>query len=202
MKSSIALLTASLTLAVGGAARASDWQIDTAHTTAQFSVRHMMVSTVRGQFEKVSGTVTLDDADPTRSTIEVVIDAATINTREPKRDAHLKSPDFFDVAKNPTITFKSTRIEKAGKGYKATGDLTMHGVTHPVTLLVEALAPAVKAPWGPMVRGVAASGKLSRKEWGLNWNKALEAGGVMVSDEVQLQIDAELVAKAPASAAK
>jgi polyisoprenoid-binding protein YceI len=184
------------TLAVGAGAHAGEWQIDPAHTTAQFSVKHMMVATVRGQFQKVTGTINLDDKDATHSTIEVTIDAASIDTREPKRDGHLKSPDFFDVAKFPNITFKSTKIERSGKDlYKVTGDLTMHGVTHPVTLTVEGPTAPLKNPWGQQVRGVSASGKINRKDWGLTWNKALEAGGVLVGEEVTLQIDAELDAK-------
>ena len=198
-------LTLSLTLAgvlAGSAAFASEWEIDTPHTTAEFSVKHMMVTTVRGTFNKVNGTVNLDDKDPTRSKVELTIDAATIDTHEPKRDAHLKSPDFFDVAKYPTITFKSTKIDKAGKGkFKVTGDLTMHGVTKPVTLAVEGPTAAQKNLMGKTVRGVVATGKLNRKDWGLNWNKALEAGGVLVGEEVQLQVDAELVQKAAAPAA-
>jgi polyisoprenoid-binding protein YceI len=187
----------SLVLALGGGARANEWQIDPAHTTAEFSVKHMMVSTVRGFFQKVSGTVDLDDKDPTRSKVDVTIDAASVDTREPKRDAHLRSPDFFDVAKFPNITFKSTKVEKAGGQLRVIGDLTMRGQTHPVTLLVEGPTPAMKAPWGAQSRGVSATGKLSRKEWGLNWNKAIEAGGVLVSDEVQLTIDAELIVRPP-----
>ncbi len=184
-----------------GSARAADWDLDGSHVTAQFSVRHMMVSTVRGQFDKVTGTAKVDDADLVHSSIDLSIDVNSINTREPKRDAHLKSPDFFDSAKNPTITFKSTKIEKAGKNkFKVTGDLTMHGATHPVTLATE-LTPAVKDPWGMTRRGVSATGKLSRKDWGLTWNKALDAGGMVLSDEVTLSFDAELVAKAaPAKA--
>jgi polyisoprenoid-binding protein YceI len=162
-----------------------------------------MLSTVRGAFEKVSGTLELDDKDVTKSKLEVVIDAASINTREPKRDAHLKSPDFFDVAKTPTITFKSTKIEKGERGkLKVSGDLTMRGQTHPVTLTVDSFTAPMKNPWGIPVRGVSATGKLSRKDWGLTWNKTLEAGGVLVSDEIELQIDAELDGKAPQSAAK
>jgi polyisoprenoid-binding protein YceI len=196
------LLSATLLSAtVGGIAHAGEWDVDPTHSSATFSVKHMMVSTVRGEFEKVSGTVNLDDAAPTKSTVEVVIDATTINTRNAQRDAHLKSPDFFDAAKFPTLTFKSTKIEKAGKGkYKVTGDLTMHGVTKPLTLEVEGPTAAVKDMMGRQVRGVSAKGKLSRKEWGLTWNKALEAGSVVVGDEIQIQLDAELVAKAAAPA--
>jgi polyisoprenoid-binding protein YceI len=186
-----------LLLLSGGSALAGEWELDASHTTVQFNVKHMMVTNVHGQFQKASGTVSLDERDPTHSTIEVTIDPASVDTREPKRDAHLRSPDFFDVAKYPTITFKSTRVEKADGGrLKATGDLTLHGVTKAVTLLVEPISAAVKNPWGMLVRGVSASGKLSRKDFGLTWNKALDAGGVLVGDEVQLQIDAELVAKA------
>ena len=190
MKSS--LLAVAVAFSLGGTALASEWDIDTAHTTAQFSVRHMMVSTVRGVFDKVSGVVHLDDADLTKSSVDVTIDAGTVNTRNPKRDGHLKSPDFFDVAKHPTITFKSTKIEKgAGAKFKVTGDLNIRGVSHPVTLTVEGPTAAMKTPWGGSVRGVSASGTINRKDWGLTWNKALEAGGVVVGDEVQLQIDAE-----------
>ena len=184
-------------------AEASEWQLDPAHSAAQFSVKHMMVSTVRGQFHKVSGTVNLDEKDVTKSTVEVTIDAASIDTREPKRDGHLKSPDFFDVAKHPNITFKSTKVEKAGKNkLKVTGDLTMRGETHPVVLAVEGPTAPIKSPMGGLARGVTATGKVNRKQWGLNWNKTLETGGVLVSDEVQLQIDAELLPKETAAAQK
>ena len=173
---------------------AATYSIDPSHTTAGFGVRHMMVSTTHGQFAKVAGTVQIDDADVSRSKIDVSIDAASVDTRDEKRDAHLKSADFFDVAKYPTITFKSTRVEKAEAGkLRAIGDLTIHGVTKPVTLTVESLTPASKTPWGTTVRGATASGKISRKDFGLTWNKALETGGVVVGDEVELSIDAELV---------
>ena len=191
--------------AASSAARASEWSIDPTHTTAEFSVRHMMVTELKGQFGKVTGTLDLDDKDPTRSKVDVTVDAATIDTHEAKRDAHLKSPDFFDVAKHPTLTFKSTKIAKAGKtGFKVTGDLTMRGVTKPVVLDVEGPSAAVKSPMGQMIRGVRVTGKISRKDWGLNWNKALEAGGFLVGDDVKIEVDAELSEKAPpaASAAK
>ena len=159
-------LLASLTAA--GAAHASEWEVDPAHTTATFAVRHLMVSTVKGSFEKVNGTVSLDEANPARSKIEIVIDAGSINTRNEQRDGHLKSPDFFDVAKNPKIEFKATKIEKAGKDrFKVAGDLTMRGVTRPVTLDVEGPTPPVKDMMGRVVRGVVARGKLNRKDWGL-----------------------------------
>lgn len=188
-----ALLTTAAALSVTLPAAAGDWAIDSSHVTAQFSVRHMMVSTVRGQFEKVTGTVKLDEADLTKSVVDVTIDAASIDTREPKRDEHLRSPDFFDVKKFPALTFKSTKIEKAGAGkFKVTGDLTIRGVTKSVVLAVEGPGAAQKNPWGGLVRGVTATAKINRKDFGLTWNKALEAGGVLVGEEVEILIDAEL----------
>jgi polyisoprenoid-binding protein YceI len=189
-------------------ALASTWEIDPPHSTVEFSVRHMMVTTVKGQFQKVKGTVELDEKDATKSTVEVSIETASIDTREAKRDAHLKSPDFFDAAKFPALIFKSTKIEKAAKSkFKVTGDLTMHGVTKPVVLMVEGPSASIKDPYGRTVRGVMATGKLDRKDWGMSWNKALDAGGMVVSDEVKLEINAELVEKPaavpePAAAAK
>lgn len=178
-------------------ARAGDpttWEIDPTHTSAEFSVRHMMVTNVKGHFGKITGEVVLDDKDPKNSSAIVQIDASTIDTREPKRDTHLKSPDFFDVAKYPTITFKSTKVEKAGKGkFKMIGDLTMHGVTKPVTLNVDGPTPNVNDIMGGISRGASITGKLDRKEWGLTWNKPLAAaGGVLVGDEVGLDIEVEL----------
>jgi len=202
---SLSLLALAAT-ALAGSAHASTWEIDPSHTTATFSVKHMMVTNVKGQFGKVTGEVNLDDKDPTKSTAKVEIDAKTIDTREPKRDAHLKSPDFFDVEKHPTITFTSSAIKKEGKEkYKMTGDLTMRGVTKPVTLSVET-TPEVKDIMGGQTRGAHVTGKINRKDWGLNWNKALEAGGVLVGDEVALDIDVEMHKKveqpaAPAAAA-
>lgn len=176
----------------------SEWDIDSAHSAAHFSVRHLMVSTVRGQFKTVTGSVVLDEGDLTRSHVQVEVEAASIETGEPKRDGHLMSPDFFDVAKFPKLSFRSTRIERTGEEFKVTGDLTMHGVTHPVTLTVDSLSGSTKDPYGRVIRGVSAHGKLNRKDWGLGWNAPLETGGVLVGEEVKLQIDAELVAKKPA----
>jgi polyisoprenoid-binding protein YceI len=181
-------------------ATAAEWEIDSAHTSAQFSVKHLMVSTVRGHFRKVTGTVVFDDADLTRSSVQVEIDASSLETGEPKRDGHLRSADFFDVEKFPKLTFRSTRIARAGSEFTVTGDLTMHGVTRPVTLTAEAPSAPMKDPYGRVVRGVSATGKLNRKDWDLGWNAALETGGVLVGEEVKLQIDAELVAKAPPKA--
>jgi polyisoprenoid-binding protein YceI len=181
--------------AASTAAQTTPWDIDPAHSAAHFSVRHLMVSTVRGQFRKVAGTVALDEVDLTRSRIEVEIDAASVSTGDDKRDAHLRSSDFFDVEKFPTLTFRSTRIERAGEGFTVVGDLTLHGFSRPVTLAVDAISAPMKNPYGKRVRGVSATGKLNRKDWDLGWNAALEAGGVLVGDEVKLQIDAELVAR-------
>jgi len=190
-------------------AQAGTWEVDPVHTAIEFSVRHMMVSTVKGQFEKVKGTLELDDKDVTKSTVEVTIDLASVNTHEPKRDTHLKSPDFFDVAKFPTATFKSTKVQKAGKNkLKVTGDLTLHGVTKPVVLDVEGPTPAFKTPYGTMVRGVHATAKIDRKDFAISWNTVLDNGGLGVGNEVSLELNAELsektvpAAPAPAPAAK
>jgi len=205
---SLLATSASLVLLSPTSASAGTWDIDPAHSTVEFSVRHMMVTTIKGQFQKVKGTVELDDKDASKSTVDVSIDTASIDTREQKRDAHLKSADFFDAAKFPAITFKSTKVEKAGKGkLKVTGDLTMHGVSKPLVLMVEGPSASVKDPFGRTVRGVMAIGKLDRKDWGMTWNKALDTGGFMVSDEVKLEINAELAERAatlpePAAAAK
>lgn len=169
------------------------YQIDPAHTSVHFSVRHMMVSNVRGEFGKVSGTVRFDPDNPANSTVEATIDASSIATRDEQRDGHLKSADFLDVEKFPTITFQSTKIELHSGGAKLTGNLTIHGVTHEITLDVEGLTPELKDPWGKLRIGASATGKLSRKDFGLNWNAALETGGVLVGDEVKITIDVEVV---------
>jgi polyisoprenoid-binding protein YceI len=167
----------------------------------EFSVRHMMVSTVKGRFEKIKGTVELDDKDVTKSTVEVTIDLGSVNTNEPKRDTHLKSPDFFDVAKFPTATFKSTRVQKAGKNkLKVTGELSLHGVSKPVVLEVEGPTDAFKTPFGTTVRGVHATGKIDRKDFEIGWNKVLDNGGVVVGNEVSLELNAELTEKVAAPA--
>lgn len=178
-------------LAAAVAALGADYKIDSSHSSAGFSVKHMMVSNVKGQFSKVTGTISYDEARPEATVVEASVDVTTINTNEPKRDAHLKSPDFFDVEKFPTMTFKSKKAAKDGRGLLLTGDLTMHGVTKEVTLDVE-VSPEVKGMRpGVLVRGANATAKLSRKEFGLNWNRAIEAGGVVVGDEVLITIDIE-----------
>ena len=203
MRNRIAASALVAALALPSLAVASDWDIDPSHSQANFTVRHLMVSNVRGDFGKVTGTIKLDDKDVTRSSVDATIDVASISTRDSKRDEHLKSPDFFDVAKYPTITFKSKKVTKAGSGkLKVTGDLTMHGVTKEVTLDVEGPAKEAKDPWGNTRSGFAATTKLNRKDFGLGWNKVLETGGVAVGEEVTILLDLELTKKAPAAAAK
>ena len=177
------------------------WQIDTAHSAAEFAVRHMMISTVKGHFAEVSGTVVIDEANPGASTVTVSIPVASIDTRDPKRDAHLKSADFFDAEKFPTITFVSTRVigSIAGES-KLVGNLTMHGVTREVTLDVEA-AGRGKDPWGGQVAGFSARTKINRKDFGLEWNVALETGGVLVGEEVKISLEVEVKQLVPAAVA-
>lgn len=199
------LILGSILVAVGvvsgGSVRASEWSVDGSHSSAQFTVRHMMVTDVRGSFNKVEGTVNLDDKDLTKSTVNIDIDVASVDTRDAKRDEHLKSPDFFDAAKNPKITFKSTGIKKVGKGkFKVTGDLTMRGVTKVESFDVVGPTDSIKNPWGMVVRGVSVSGKVNRKNYGVSWNTALDSGGLVVGDEVKIQVDMEIVEKVAAPA--
>jgi len=183
-------------------AQARIWRIDTPHTSAQFAVTHMMVSTVRGSFTKTTGTVTWDGKDFSSAVVDAVIDAASIDTRVQQRDDHLRSADFFDVAKYPTLTFKSTKIESVGpKKLRMTGDLTMHGVTKSVVFDVEGPSAPIKEQNGGLRVGASATTKISRKDFGLTWNRAIEAGGVAVSDEVAITLDVELVSP-PAAPAK
>jgi len=201
----ILALTTIATLWIPANASATTWELDSAHSGIEFSVRHMMVSTVKGRFEKIKGTVDLDDKDVSKSTVEVTIDLSSVNTNEPKRDGHLKSPDFFDVAKFPAATFKSTKVQKAGKGkLKVTGDLNLHGVTKPIVLEIEGPTDSFKTPFGTTVRGVHGSAKLDRKDFEIGWNKVLDNGGVLVGNEVSLELNAELqekTAAVPAAAA-
>lgn len=186
-------LAALALVALPALAQTSTWNVDPSHTHAAFTVRHLVISNVRGEFGKTTGTLTLDEGDITRSKVEATIDVASVNTREPKRDEHLKSPDFFDVAKFPTMTFKSTKVEKAGAGkLKVTGDLTLRGVTKPVVLDVEGPTAEIKDPRGNARRGVSATATINRKDFGVAWSKLIEAGPV-VGDEVKIEIEAELV---------
>ena len=188
-------LAALLVLApLAALAEPATWNIDPAHSQSMFTIRHMVVSNVKGAFERTTGTVQLDDKDLGKSSVEATIDAASINTRVENRDNDLRSANFFDVRKYPTITFKSTRVEKAGDGkLKVTGDLTMHGVTRPVVLDLEGPTPAIKDMQGKQRRGLNATTTINRKDFGLSWNKMIEAGPV-VGDEVKIEIEAELVA--------
>ena len=172
------------------------WNIDPAHSNAQFSVRHMMISNVKGEFTKVKGTASFDPSNPETLSAEAEIDVSTINTREHDRDNHLKSPDFFHVEEYPTITFKSKRAEKSADGLKLTGNLTIHGVTREVKLDVEGPTPPTKDPWGNTRVGASATPKINRKDFGLTWNQALETGGLLVGDEIKITLDVELVAQA------
>jgi polyisoprenoid-binding protein YceI len=169
------------------------WNIDPSHSTAEFTVRHLMITNVRGRFGKVEGFVNYDPEKPEATTIEATIDATSIDTRDDKRDAHLKSADFFDVEKNPTLTFKSKRVTKTDDGFKAVGDLTMHGVTKEITLDVEGPSDFTKDPWGNTRIGASATAKVNRKDWGLNWNAALETGGVLVGEQVKITLEVSLV---------
>jgi polyisoprenoid-binding protein YceI len=202
MKTRIAVLAAAV--AVASPALAADkYDFDKAHTTVGFQVRHL-VTNVGGRFQDFTGTVLVDRAKPESSSVEFTIQAASIDTNEPKRDEHLRAPDFFDVAKHPTITFKSTSVKPAGKDtYEVTGNLTMRGVTKQLTLPVTFLGEG-KDPWGNEKIGFEISTVLNRKDYGIVWNKALDAGGVLVADEVKVQISVEANKAKPqtASAAK
>jgi len=198
MRRSIRLLVPALAVAllVPAPTRAATWELDPAHSTIGFAIRHMMISTVRGQFRTFTGKATGDPKTPDKAAIEASIDAASIDTANEKRDGHLKSPDFFDVAKFPTITFKSKTITAAGAGKaKVTGDLTMHGVTKEVVLEVEGPTQVIKDPMGNTRAGAHATAKINRKDFGIAYNKALDGGGLMVGDEVEITIDVEAVQK-------
>lgn len=172
------------------------WALDPQHTHAEFAVRHLMISTVKGRFAEVSGSIQADEADPTRSSVEIEIDAASIDTRVEQRDQHLRSADFFDVENHPKITFRSHRIEAAGdKRYRVIGDLTIRGTTREIELDVREEGRG-KDPWGGERVGVSVDGRVNRGDYGLKWNQALDAGGVVVGEEVKLHIDAEFVKEA------
>lgn len=169
------------------------FNIDPSHSSANFSIKHMMIAKVHGGFEKLSGKMHYDPANPQESSIEVRIDASSINTHEAQRDTHLRSADFFDVEKYPELTFKSTRVEGTLEDLKVTGDLTIHGVTRTVTLDVEGPSDEIKDPWGNTKIGASATTKIKRKDFGLAWNAALEAGGFLVGDDVSIRLDIQFV---------
>ena len=183
-------------MSLPASAATTTWQIDPMHTAAQFSVKHLAISTVRGGFSNVKGTVILDDADISKSSVDVTIDVSTVDTRTPDRDKDLKSDKFFDVAKYPTMTFKSTKVEQAGAGkLKVTGDLTIRGTTKSVVLDVDGPTAPVKDPWGNQRSAVTATTKINRQDFGVKWNATMDNGGVVVGDEVSITIDAEMVQK-------
>lgn len=172
----------------------STWNLDPAHSVAEFKVRHMMISTVRGQFTGLTGVLNLDESDVTKSSVEAAADASTVNTHETTRDAHLTSADFFNVLKHPKLTFKSTQVARSADGeLKVTGDLTIHGVTKQVVFTVEGPTAPGKDPWGNTRIGLSASTKINRREFGLTWNQVLETGGILVGEDVGITIDAQFV---------
>ena len=183
-------------LSLPAAAATSTWQIDPNHSAAQFAVRHLGLSTVRGAFTKVSGTIQFDDKDITKSSVDVTIDAASVDTRVEGRDKDLRSDHFFEVEKYPTLTFKSTKVEQAEVGkLKVTGDLTIHGVTKQVVLDVEGPTAAVKDPWGNQRAAANATTKINRQDFGVKWNAKMDNGGWVLGDDVAITIDVEMVQK-------
>ncbi|MCC6624552.1 MAG: YceI family protein [Deltaproteobacteria bacterium] len=171
------------------------WEIDSAHSGIHFNVRHMVIAKVRGQFSRWSGTVLVPDGDFSRASVEVVIDASSIDTGVADRDNHLRSADFFDVQTYPELTFKSTRVDGDGDSLAVIGDLTIHGVTRQVTLAVE-LEGKTRDPWGNERAGFSAKTSVSRKDFGLTWNQLLETGGVVVGDKINIEIEVEAVRQA------
>ncbi|HZD30341.1 MAG TPA: YceI family protein [Candidatus Angelobacter sp.] len=181
-------VTAPVATAVG------TWNIDPVHSSAQFKVKHMMISNVKGEFTGITGKLDLNEQDITKSKVEASIDAATIKTHEEQRDAHLKSADFFDVEKFPTLAFRSTKVATKGDNELAvTGDLAIHGVTRSVVFAVEGPSPATKDPWGNLRVGLSATTRINRKDFGLTYNAALETGGILVGEEVTLTLDVEFI---------
>lgn len=173
------------------------WTIDSSHTQVQFSVRHLMISKVRGSFEKFSGSVQLDESHPENTTVEVSIETASVNTRDAQRDGHLRSADFFNSEVFPTMTFKSKRVELVDAAHaRMVGDLTIRDVTKEVVMNVEFVGKAA-SPWGKISAGFTASAKIDRTDWGLTWNHALETGGVLVGNEIEIAIELELVETTP-----
>ena len=193
MSAALAVLLLSITTLAYGA----NWQIDSDHSSFQFKVRHLMVSNVRGDFNKIiKGTLNFDDQDIPNTKAEVVLDAASINTGHAKRDEHLRGPDFFDVTRYPTISFVSKQVTKDGADrMRATGNLTIRGVTREVVMEVQGPTPEIKDPWGNFRRGLTATTKINRKDFGMSWNKTLDTGGVVVSEEVDISVEIEMIKK-------
>lgn len=176
------------------------YEIDSAHSSAQFTVRHMMITNVRGGFSNIKGTIVYDSEVPAESSVEAVIDVETINTLDAQRDGHLKSPDFLDAANFPSITFASTKIEGSGNDLTVTGDLTIHGVTREVVLKAEGPTTEGKDPWGNFRVGASGSTKIKRSDFGLTWNAALETGGFLVGDEIKIDLEIQAIKAAAAAA--
>jgi polyisoprenoid-binding protein YceI len=190
------IIAATMILAIPCAALASTWNIDPDHSNLGFKIRHLMVSNVKGNFEKYSGVIEINDKDITKSRVEVMIDTGSVNTNVKKRDDHLRSADFFDVAKYPTMIFVSKKVVVAGPDkLKVTGDFTLHGVTKEVVLDLEGPTAESKDPWGNTRKGATATTKINRKDYGLTWNQALETGGVLVGDEVNITLEVEMIKK-------
>lgn len=200
-KAALSLVFGLACVSSGAQAATQVWDLDNAHTTVGFKVRHAMVSNVRGSFKDVQGTIKADDKDITKSTADFTVTIKSIDTGNDKRDQHLKSPDFFNEAQFGTMTWKSSKVEKKKGGLKVHGFLTLHGQTKPLVLDVEGPSKQVRDPFGKIRVAVAAKGKLNRKDYGLVYNQALEAGGILVGEEIEIEIDAEFVhAESPAAA--
>ena len=196
MKRSIFLIVLTLFFTFPVLSQAATWQIDPDHSSFEFKVRHLTVSNVKGNFTKVKGAVTMDDKDISNLNVELTIDPASVNTGHAKRDEHLRGSDFFDVAEYPTITFVSKKVIKDGPDrLKVTGDLTLHGVTREATVNVEGPTQEVKDPGGNFRRGATGTARINRKDFGLTWNRALETGGVVVGEDVDIFVEIELIKK-------
>ena len=191
----VVFLATSLSLVFSATAQTSTWNIDPAHSSAQFTVRHLGISNVRGAFSKVTGTVVLNEKDITGSEVSAVIDAGSVDTRVPDRDKDIRSANFLDVEKYPTLEFKSKRVVNNGGKLQLIGDLTLHGTTREVTLDVEGPTPELNDPWGNVRRGFSATTTINRKEFGVVWGNTLKTGEAVVGDTVKIQIDVELVKK-------
>ena len=170
------------------------WKIDPHHSSAEFKVKHMMISNIKGKFHGINGALTFDETDPSHSHVEATIPADTLSTGDTDRDGHVKGADFFDVEKFPRMTFKSTEVRKTGPGeYAVVGELGIHGVTRSVSFAVEDVSTAGKDPWGNMRLGLTAATRINRKDFGLTWNTALETGGVLVGEDVQITLDIQFI---------
>jgi polyisoprenoid-binding protein YceI len=191
------LSTALLALCLGStSALATEWAFDDSHSKVLFTVKHLMITNVTGKFSGIKGTIMIDDKEIAKSKVDVTIDADSVNTDNGKRDDHLKGPDFFDVKKYPALKFVSKKIDKVSDGVlKVSGDMTIKDKTVPVTFDVEGPTPTIKDPWGNVKRGLSATTKISRKDFGITWNKALDGGGVVVGDDVKITLEVELNAK-------